>query len=324
MRIFNKAGWGGRRSLALGGAGLGLTLLLSAAASSAPLTSTQANRVVIQYYHSNLRANNSLDTALLNTVEEGVSATMDDRAYSLLASAGQTSESSPRVPTKADISISLSGSSAAEEFLAQTRWPKESGSTPSAAAANYLIFRKDGRSKPWRVLYEPWLSPGLPSPHLLASNAVVKSNGSRATFSELASYYDGGSEHFSPGPLTSQWIAALKRDRATALSAGVVDTQTYKVGRAPITTVLVTNGTLEFGTLTETFVATPSQAGGCLETNASSGQELVGIAPVGVPYRSVTQDFLYQDAIFVPADHHHKPQVLGEVQQLMSAVTPAC
>lgn len=312
-----------RRAVATVSAGLGLLLLLSAADSPTPLSAGQATKVVVQFYRSNLKANDSLDTALLNTLEEGVSATMDDRGYALLAEAGETSESAPPIPTKSEVSVSIS-SSQASDFLALIKWPAVTGATPRPAATEYLLFRKDSKSKPWRVLYESGAAAGIALPRLSANSAAIRRAGSASEFADLAKYYNGGDERFAAGPLSSKSVALTKQNIATALSNGITYTNSYTVASSPITTVAASSGTLEFGTLAETDESVPSQTGNCTDTNSTDNNEMLALAPSGVPYASVTANYLLQVVIFVPENHHQLPQVLGDSLQIMSVSAPAC
>ncbi|MGA7173679.1 MAG: hypothetical protein WCB86_01950 [Candidatus Dormiibacterota bacterium] len=314
-----------RRTLAIAATGVGLVLLLSAAGSTTSLTSSQAAKVVVQYYKSNLTANSSLDSALLHTLEEGVSATMDDRTYVLLGKAGATSESAPEIPTDGEVSISLTGAShPPAEFLAQIKWPAVSGATPVAAQSEYLVLRKDSKSEPWRVLFEPFLNKGAAPPRLEAKGAVVKSGGSNTEFSDWAKYLGGAKERFAPGVLTTQYLATVKQQIATALSGGVSYTTSYAVGPTPVTALSVHGGTLEFGSIDEQGESQPTQSGNCIATASSESNQLLALAPAGVAYASVTTKYLYQAVIFVPQDHHKLAQVLGWTTQLMSVSAPAC
>ncbi|HUY10473.1 MAG TPA: hypothetical protein VMW80_13705 [Candidatus Dormibacteraeota bacterium] len=313
------------RALAIAGTGVLLVLLLSAAGTTTRLTSSQATKVVVQYYKSNQQANSSLDSSLLNTLEEGISATMDDHTYSLLTKAGATSETSPPIPTDGDVSISLSGAShPPAEFLAQIKWPAVAGATPVAAQTQYLVLRKDSQSKPWRVLYEPFIEKGAVLPGLSAKNAVTKSGGSNAEFSDWAKYLGGAKERFAPGQLTSKYLATTKQETATALSGGVGYSVSYAVDSTPVTTVSVRGGTLEFGSIDEHDESQPTQSGNCIQTATSENNQLLALAPAGVSYASVTAQYLYQAVIFVPQDHHKLPQVLGWTTQLMTVSAPAC
>ncbi|HVC22764.1 MAG TPA: hypothetical protein VNH82_04985 [Candidatus Dormibacteraeota bacterium] len=312
-----------RRAAAILSTGVAGLLLLSGAGSSTALNTGQATKVVIQFYKSNLKANDNLSSNLLNKLEEGVSATMDDRGYTLLAKAGETTESAPPIPSKSEISLALSPSQPTS-FLALIKFPARTGTTPTAATTEYLVFRKDRKSIPWRVLYEPAVETSLTLPRLSAKSPAIKSGASTSEFVDLAKYYNGVTERFASGPLTSQWLAAGQQDIATALSNGINFSVTYKVAASPITTVAVNKGALEFGTLSEANQSIPTPSGTCMETSSGDSNEVLALAPSGTPYSSVAASYLLQAVIFVPQNRRQLPQVLGADQQLMSVSAPAC
>ncbi|MGH7705593.1 MAG: hypothetical protein ACRENY_06970 [Candidatus Dormibacteria bacterium] len=314
----------GRRRLAAIGGGLAALALLTAAGGQG-FSSARATQQVISFFQTNQTANQSLNGTLLGTVESGISAAMDVRNYQLLAGLGEHSEAYAAIPGKAQIAVSLASGGTPSTFLALVKWPATS---TAPAWRNYLLFHRTSKSGPWRVLYEPAISAGVVTPHLLRGAAKIRFGTGKSEFARYAKYLSGTSgEPFAKGPLTSQLVAQNNAAEAQSQQAGINSSESAKAGSSPVVTVAVKGGTLEFGSILTTYTLT--SVNGCVSTAAAADasvqqQEVIELAPAGVNYQFLHDNDAWQVAIFVPSRRHKQAQVVANDGQLMTVSDPSC
>jgi hypothetical protein len=289
------------------------------------LSQKQAVQVVLQYLRQNNRANSALSDSLQDEDEEGISAKMDNANYHILSLEGKTTAGTGPLPKADQITTYVTGTTRPPaEFLTVIKVPAVTHPQPEPAYTSLFLFRKDSRSKPWRVLYEQQFSgkAKIPMPTLPGGHADIQSHLSTKAISAYAQYLSRGVGDLAAGTYTSTEYRSQERAIAKAAGSSVAETFEFRADPSPVTSIAVSGGTLEFAGVDEVDTAAPA-AGGCgISTAAGDSAGYRALVPAGIDYAKIVLNSLGQATLFIPAGKHSRIRVLDAYFQWMTAIAP--
>lgn len=291
-----------------GAATLGLLAMTGCAATPNYVTTpSRALQIAQAYNKNNAKANSTLNTALQNQNEEGVSAAMDNAYYQLLRDEGKTSEVNS-MPAAPHFTVHVFNQAATPAYFVAETAPTKS----SKGYGNLFLFVKDNPKSPWRVLYElSVLAKNMPtfvpagngyvaaaplSRHLVASQGTA--------ISDLVSYCSNYASASTPlgllqsGPDTSGWNAWTRSHLSGGPSTASV-VASFSEDSSPIIAFPTTNGALVFGAIDWSITSTLSSGTYIQPSSRSNANAL--LAPgnyTSITYNKVTQiASLYQHRV---------------------------
>ncbi|MGC2193018.1 MAG: hypothetical protein WA751_11880 [Candidatus Dormiibacterota bacterium] len=289
------------------------------------LSQKAAEQVVLQYLRENNQANSALSVSLQDEDEEGISARMDNANYHLLSLEGETTAGTGPLPRADQITTYVTDATRPPaEFLAVIKMPAVTHPQPEPAYTSLFLFRKDSRSKPWRVLYEQQFSAKakIPMPTLHGGHADIQSRLSTTAITAYARYLSRGVGNLATGTYTSTAYRGQERAIAKAAGDSVVEAFAYRTDPSPVTSISVRGGTLEFAGVDEVDTATPA-AGGCgIAATAGDSAAYRALVPTGTDYAKIVLNSVGQATLLIPAGKHPRIHVLDAYFQWMSALTP--
>ncbi len=310
------------------GAGAALVLALSALAGCAStpnyVTGPQRALQIAQTYNlNNAKANFTLNTALQNKNEEGVSAQLDDAYYQMLRDEGKTSEGNGK-PAHWHFTVYVFNQAATPAyFVAETAATKT-----SKGYGDLFLFKKDSPKGPWRVLYEEAvLAKNMPT-FVSAGNGYVASAplpkilvaSPGAAISDLANYWSNYANASAPlgllqsGPDTSTLNAEMQSVASGTASQHGSVLASFSEANTPILAFPTTAGALVFGVIDWSFVNTPPSGSRITQPSSRSNADAL-LAPGN--YTSITYNEVTAVALLVPKAGHIA--VLGADQGVVSA-----
>ncbi|MHB1524940.1 MAG: hypothetical protein ACYCZN_01445 [Candidatus Dormibacteria bacterium] len=282
----------------------------------------RALQIAQAYNRNNAKANFTLNTALQNKNEEGVSAEMDDTYYQMLRDEGKHSEGNGK-PASWHFTVHVFNQAATPAyFVAET-----AGTKASKGSGNLFLFAKDSPKSPWRVLYEPdgptsgfpgfvsvgngYVAAGPPAKRLVTTP--------KGAVSDLATYWAGYSASstalglLQAGQFTSGF-GGTERSDVTSFAANTKgygsEAISASVDSAPIISFLTTNGALVFGAIDVAYTFQPGQPGSGRYLLQNAARTNFGaLLPPGQYSSNIILNYVSQVALLVPKSG--KIRVLG-------------
>lgn len=277
------------------------------------LSRYQAIQITIGYYQRNIEANASLNVAIQETNEEGISAAMDTAVYALLKAEGKTQESAFTVPATGNISVYLPATGSSPDFYAVIRMPKSN---------NYAlnIFQKDSASARWRVVYE-LLNRDRPAPpktsrgHIdIAAGSVVATSWMEALSNYFNSHRMARSHRFAKGAATSGVVSQVVSEARHYAADGIQVNRAFAPYRTPAISIPTSAGVLVFGGIYESAEIAPTLAisgsgsSQCVFQKTGPFATLLG---AGQRYGQINEQSALQVVLFVPTGRNPVAEMLG-------------
>ncbi len=264
---------------------------------------------------ANAQANRTLDTALQNQDEEGVSARIDDAYFTATRDTGGKSLPGYNHAPKWEVTVGVGKQ--ASQFFTLVRTKGHPNQT--------LLFVFADSAAGWKLRYEVQVG-RVSIPSFSSGGRAKLVSPDRSALAALTAYWNDyrstkpGSHGFAPGPLTSRRVASLHSSVAQERAQGGVVGYSFAANPSQPVAVAAGAGQIVLGAVDESNSFHPVRAASCTVQNGARTVWNPLVKPGS--YGSVTLRVIAEVAIYVPRSGPKR--VLGEYPGVVAAHTSPC